>query len=99
MKSDLSVQEFDSKLHEVMNFVFDVWMPNDAYVDIMTNAPLSASFCDANEKSICDTTIIMMAFKIICQRYDIVYWHRIDDWLDRFKRITLKRLNPHFCED
>lgn len=92
-KSQQSIEEFEKKLREVMYFIYDIYLPNDAYVDIMTSAPMYAAFCDKNKESISETVILLMAFQIICKRYDFVYWYCVDKFVDRFKKVVLDYLN------
>lgn len=92
-KSDLTLEEFEEKLREVMDFIYDIYLPNDCYVQNMTSAPMYAAFCDENKKSISETVILLMAFQIICKRYHFVYWYAVDEFVDRFKKVALDYLN------
>jgi len=92
-KSNLTLEEFEEKLREVMDFIYDIYLPNDCYVQNMTSAPMYAAFCDENKKSISETVILLMAFQIICKRYGFVYWHCVDEFVERFKKVVLDYLN------
>ena len=92
-KSNLSLEEFEQKLREVMDFIYDIYLPNDGYVSMMTDAPLHAAFCDKNKDHISETVILLMAFQILCKRYGFVYWFAVDDFVERFKKIVLDYLN------
>ena len=91
-KSQLTVEEFEKKLREVMDFIYDIYLPNDCYVQVMTVSPMYAAFCDGNKKSISETVILLMAFQIICKRYGFVYWYAVDDWVNHFKKVVLEYL-------
>ena len=45
-KSNLTLEEFEAKLRDVMDFIYDIYLPNDCYVQNMTGAPMYAAFCD-----------------------------------------------------
>ena len=92
-KSNLTLKEFEEKLREVMDFIYDIYLPNETYVDLMTGAPMYAAFCDKNKKSISETVILLMAFQIICKRYDFVYWYAVDEFVEHFKKAALDYLN------
>ena len=91
-KSNLTIEEFEAKLREVMDYIYDIYLPNDCYVQNMTGAPMYAAFCDENKESVSNTTIILMAFQIICKRYGFVYWHCVDDWVKRFKEVVISEM-------
>lgn len=91
-KSPLTVEEFEKKLREVMDFIYDVYLSSDGYVNLMTSAPMGAAFCDKNKELITETTILLMAFQIICKRYGFVYWYAVDDWVNHFKKVVLEYL-------
>lgn len=91
-KSQLTLEEFEQKLREVMGFIYDIYLPNDCYVQNMTDAPMYAAFCDKNKESISQTVILLMSFQIICKRYGFVYWHAVDDWVNHFKKVALEHL-------
>ena len=91
-RSELSVEEFEKKLREVMDFIYDKYLPNATYVGLMTGAPLFAAFCEDNRKSIADTTILLMAFQIICKEYGFAYWFEVDVWVKHFKKVVLEHL-------
>ena len=86
-KSNLTLEEFEAKLREVMDFIYDIYLPNDCYVQNMTSAPMYAAFCDENKKSISETVILLMAFQIICKRYGFVYVDRFNDGHGTMERV------------
>ena len=92
-RSNLTIEEFEKKLREVMDYIYDVYLPNATYVGLMTSAPMFAAFCDENKESVTETTILMMAIQIICKRYGFVYWFCVDDWVEHFKKTVLEHLN------
>ena len=91
-KSQLTVEEFEQKLREVMDFIYDIYLPSDGYAQIMIGSALRHAFCEENKQSISEITIILMAIQIICKRYGFVYWYMVDNWVNRFKNVVLEHL-------
>lgn len=91
-KSQLTVEEFEKKLREVMDFIYDIYLPSGGYAQIMIGSALRHAFCEENKQSISETTIILMAIQIICKRYGFAYWYMTDNWVNRFKKVVLEYL-------
>lgn len=76
----------DKALHELE----DRYLGSSRTVQMLIDAPICYSFCDANKDDIAEQTIVLMALQIIAKEYDITMSYQLDEWVERFKEASLK---------
>ena len=79
---------YDKELKDLL----DIYLPNNHGTDMLINAPLFASFCDANKDDISKQTIICMALQFIAEDRNCTIPKQLKDWIERFKDVSLKHL-------
>lgn len=92
MNQDISVEEFKSALETVTQFCEDHYMGSGSYTQMLINAPLHHAFCVGNKKGISEETVVLMALQILNKLYNTPYWYLVDDWIDKFKEVSLQYL-------
>lgn len=86
-------------LQKIVSEIVDRYLGSSSSANILINAPLYASFCDANKDSISEQTIVLMAMKYIANEYEVVIPAQLDDWVNRFEKVVLKHLMSKDCAD
>lgn len=92
MRPEISVDEFTAALEVVTHFCEDFYMGSSSLTQMLVDAPIKYSFCDANKDNLSEETIVMMGLQILNKLYNTPYWFMIDEWIDRFKESVLKHL-------
>lgn len=92
MRPEISVDEFTAALKVVTHFCEDFYMGSSSLTQMLIDAPIKYSFCDANKDNLSEETIVMMGLQILNKLYSTPYWFMVDEWIDRFKESVLKYL-------
>lgn len=73
-------------------YIEDKNFASGAYENYLLNWPLSIIFCEDNRDDISSDIIELMAVQSLAKHFDSPYYIRVNDAVDRFKKVVLKHM-------